>query len=106
MRALLAALIVCLFAIPARAEMASCYGNEHHQVRTATGAPYNPWRLTAAHRQLPFGTRVRVTYRGRSVVVTVNDRGPFVRGRSYDLSLGACRALGFSLGRVTAEVLR
>jgi rare lipoprotein A len=54
--------------------------------------------MTAAHRTLPFGTRVRVTNHpnGRSVMVTINDRGPFVRGRVIDLSPGAARALGFS----------
>ncbi len=53
-----------------------------------------------------LGTRVRVTHRDRSVVVTINDRGPFVRGRVLDLTTGAARALGFrGLGKVTAEVL-
>ena len=54
--------------------------------------------MTAAHRTLPFGSRVRVTNRstGRSVMVTINDRGPFVRGRIIDLSRGAARALGVS----------
>jgi rare lipoprotein A len=62
--------------------------------------------LTAAHRSLPFGSRVRVTNRsnGRSVVVTVNDRGPFVRGRIIDVTPAAARVLGFSgLGQVTVE---
>jgi len=54
--------------------------------------------MTAAHRTLPFGTHVRVTnhHNGRSVMVTINDRGPFIRGRIIDLSPGAARALGFS----------
>lgn len=63
MRALLAAAMLCAAASIARAEIASCYGREHGQTRTATGANYNPWGLTAAHRTLPFGTRVVVTNR-------------------------------------------
>jgi rare lipoprotein A len=64
--------------------------------RVAAGGRYNPRGLTAAHRTLPFGTRVRITdpKSGRSVVVTINDRGPFRRGRVIDLSLSAARALG------------
>lgn len=66
--------------------------------RTANGERFNPMGLTAAHRSLPFGTRVRVTQvrTGRSVVVRINDRGPFVRGRIIDLSLGAARAIGLN----------
>jgi peptidoglycan lytic transglycosylase len=78
--------------------------------RVASGARFNPNGLTAAHRTLPFGTRIRVSdpKTQRSVIVTINDRGPFVRGRVLDLSLGAARALGLEsrgLGRVHAEVL-
>lgn len=108
-RAFLAALMLCACALSARAAVASCYGREHGQVRTATGTSYNPWGLTAAHRRLPFGTRVLVrnARNGRVVTVTINDRGPFVRGRDIDLSLGACRAIGNSgLARVTLQVLR
>ncbi|HEY3791727.1 MAG TPA: septal ring lytic transglycosylase RlpA family protein, partial [Bradyrhizobium sp.] len=68
----------------------------------------NQSALTCAHRSLPFGTRLRVTHGGRSVVVIVNDRGPFVRGRVLDLSTGAARAIGLTgagVGRVTAEVV-
>jgi rare lipoprotein A len=64
--------------------------------------------MTAAHRSLPFGTKVRVTHRdtGRSVVVRINDRGPFVRGRVIDVTPAAARALGFSgLAPVTIAVL-
>ena len=63
---------------------------------TASGQPFNPQGLTAAHRTLPFGTRLTVTNprTGRSVTVTINDRGPFVRGVSLDLSLGAAQAIG------------
>ena len=87
--------------------MASFYGNESGS-KTASGARFNQNAMTAAHRSLPFGTKLRVTHGGRSVVVTVNDRGPFVRGRVLDLSTGAARAVGLTgagVGRVTAEVV-
>ncbi len=87
--------------------MASFYGNESGS-KTASGQRFNQSALTAAHRSLPFGTRLRVTHGGHSVVVTINDRGPFVRGRVLDLSTGAARAIGLTsagVGRVTAEVV-
>jgi rare lipoprotein A len=85
--------------------MASYYGNESGS-RTASGQRMNPSAMTAAHRTLPFGTKLRVTHGGRSVVVTINDRGPFIRGRVLDLSTGAARAIGLpGVGRVTAEVV-
>jgi rare lipoprotein A len=87
--------------------MASFYGNESGS-KTASGARFNQNAMTCAHRSLPFGTKLRVTHGGRSVVVTVNDRGPFVRGRVLDLSTGAARAVGLTgagVGRVTAEVV-
>ena len=64
--------------------------------RTASGEPFNPQGMTAAHRTLPFGTRLTVTNprTGKSVTVVVNDRGPFVSGGSLDLSLGAAQAIG------------
>jgi rare lipoprotein A len=76
----------------------------------ASGGRFDPNGLTAAHRTLPFGTRVRVTdpKTGRSVIVTVNDRGPFGKGRVIDLSLAAARALGMidrGIIYVQAEVL-
>lgn len=66
--------------------------------RTANGERFNPMGYTAAHRSLPFGTKVKVTNtrNGRSVVVRINDRGPFVGGRVIDLSLGAARAVGLN----------
>ena len=78
--------------------------------RTASGARFNPSAMTAAHRSLPFGTRVRVTNRsnGRSVVVTINDRGPFIAGRIIDLSRGAAQAIsmtGAGVASVSLEVL-
>lgn len=77
---------------------ASYYGHGERLSRhTASGEYFNPHGLTAAHRTLPFGTHLRVSYRGRSVVVRVNDRGPAKStGRSLDLSYGAARALGMS----------
>ena len=65
--------------------------------RTASGEMMNPAAMTAAHRTLPFGTRVQVTNarNGRSVVVRINDRGPFIKGRIIDLSKAAARELGF-----------
>jgi rare lipoprotein A len=87
--------------------MASYYGNESGS-KTASGQRFNQNALTAAHRSLPFGTKLRVTHGGRSVVVTINDRGPFIRGRVLDLSTAAARVVGLTgagVGRVTAEVL-
>lgn len=67
-----------------------------HGERTASGQPFDPNGMTAAHRTLPFGTRLTVSNprTGRSVIVVVNDRGPFVSGVSLDLSLGAAQAIG------------
>ena len=87
--------------------LASFYGNESGS-KTASGQRFNQNAMTAAHRTLPFGTKLRVTHGARSVVVTINDRGPFIRGRVLDLSTGAARAVGLTsagVGRVTAEVI-
>ena len=87
--------------------VASFYGNESGS-KTASGQRFNQNAMTAAHRSLPFGTKLRVTHGGRSVVVTINDRGPFIRGRVLDLSTGAARAVGLTsrgVGKVTAEVV-
>jgi len=86
---------------------ASFYGNESGS-KTASGQRFNQNAMTAAHRSLPFGTKLRVTHRGQSVVVTINDRGPFIKGRVLDLSKGAARAIGLTgagVGHVTAEVV-
>ena len=86
---------------------ASYYGNESGS-RTASGQRFNQNAMTCAHRSLPFGTKLRVTHRGQSVVVTINDRGPFIRGRVLDLSTGAARAIGLTgagVGHITAEVV-
>lgn len=87
--------------------VASWYGGKFHGRKTASGETYNQNALTAAHRTLPFGTRVRVTgANGKSVVVRINDRGPFVGGRVIDLSRAAANSLGINgLGRVKIAVL-
>lgn len=89
------------------------YGDKWHGRRTASGERFSQRKMTAAHRSLPFGTRVRVTNlaNGRSVVVKINDRGPFGRDRSriIDLSKAAARKLDFigdGWARVRVEVLR
>jgi rare lipoprotein A len=90
----------------AQSGVASVYSTESGH-GTASGARLNPGALTAAHRSLPFGTKVRVTnnHNGRSVVVMINDRGPFVRGRVIDLTPAGARALGFSgLTKVKLDV--
>ena len=87
--------------------VASFYGNESGS-QTASGQRFNENAMTCAHRSLPFGTKLRVTHGGRSVVVTVNDRGPFIKGRVLDLSTAAARAVGLTsagVGHVTAEVI-
>jgi rare lipoprotein A len=88
-----------------RSGIASIY---HYSGKTASGERADPGSLSAAHRSLPFGTRIRVTNsrNGRSVVVRINDRGPFIRGRVVDVTPAAARVLGFSgLVPVTLEVL-
>lgn len=91
--------------------LASWYGPGFHGRRSANGEVYNQNALTAAHRSLPFGTRVRVTNKrtGRSVVVRINDRGPYSGGRIIDLSAAAARILGVintGVAPVRVEVLR
>jgi rare lipoprotein A len=96
--------------VSAQTGVASVYGGDRHRgSKTANGERVHPGRMTAAHRSLPFGTRVRVTNvgNGQSVVVRINDRGPFVRGRIIDVTPAAARVLGFSgLARVTVSVAR
>ena len=85
--------------------VASYYAKRFHGAKTASGQRYNQAAFTAAHKRLPFGTRVRVTQRktGKSVVVTINDRGPYVKGRVIDLSRRAAQDLGM-LKRGSAKV--
>ncbi len=87
--------------------LASYYGHQYHGRTTANGEIYDENQLTAAHRTLPFGTRVRVTNlaNGRQVVLRVNDRGPFVAGRIIDVSFKAAQELDFVVtGVVKARV--
>jgi len=89
---------------------ASWYGREHAGRRTASGIRFDPDHLTAAHRHLPLGSKVRVTHvaSGQSVIVTINDRGPYVRGRIIDLSRAAAVQLGMrasGLATVRVELL-
>jgi len=104
------ALVIGVIAIPlaasAQSGIASVYG--YPGGRTANGERMSVGALTAAHRTLPFGTMVRVTneHNGRSVVVRINDRGPFVSGRVIDLTPAGAHALGFSgLTEVTLDVV-
>jgi rare lipoprotein A len=117
MKRILAALFACAFLMPVAAHMsapakaqvgmASYYKSGR---KTANGERFNPNGFTAAHRSLKFGTRVRVTNlrNGRSVVVRINDRGPFVGGRIIDLAYGAAMAVGLhnsGVAKVTVAVL-
>ncbi len=90
--------------------VASWYGDKFHGRPTASGEIFNMYDYTAAHKELPFGTRLRITNpeTGRSVEVKVNDRGPYVRGRDIDLSYAAARKIGLirkGTGRVYVEYL-
>lgn len=89
---------------------ASYYGRRFHGRRTANGERFNMNAMTAAHKTLPFGTMVRVTnpHNGKSVTVRINDRGPFIRGRTIDLSRGAAQKIGLVArghGRVELEIV-
>lgn len=86
---------------------ASYYGNSFHGRRTSDGSRYHKDSLTCAHRTLPFGTLLKVTNKknGKEVIVKVNDRGPFVRGRVVDLSLAAAKEIGMvAMGVAPVEV--
>lgn len=91
-------MFACLAFAGERAEaetaLASWYGYELAGSPTASGEPYEPMGYTAAHKTLPLGTQLVVSYGGSSVQVTVNDRGPYVAGRELDLSQGAASAIG------------
>src|SRR5262245_28758573 len=103
MRRLIAVLVLCLLDIPVRAEdcVASVYAmgdSSQPGTKTASGSPLNDNAMTAAHKSLPFGSKVRVTIRksGHAVTVTITDRGPYVKGRCIDLSKASASALGFA----------
>ncbi len=107
-RVVLGALVGVFLSGAAHAEsgIASVYNYDGR--KTASGQRANPRGLTAAHRTLRFGTKVKVTNKrnGKSVVVRINDRGPFIRGRVIDLTPAAASVIGFSgLAPVTLEVL-
>ena len=88
--------------------VASWYGHPHHGRKTASGERYNMYGLTAAHRHIKLGTKVRVTnlHNKKSVIVKINDRGPFVKGRVIDLSLGAKQQLAMDgTAKVKIEIL-
>lgn len=93
---LVAALFLTSDALAATCGGASWYGPGFHGKKAASGQRFNENAMTAAHRSLPFGTVVRVVDRrtGKSVRVTINDRGPFVKGRIIDLSKAAATKLG------------
>jgi rare lipoprotein A len=93
-----------------QAGMASYYHDRFHGRRTASGAAYNKNALSAAHKTLPLGTQVKVTdaRSGKSVVVKINDRGPYAKGRVIDLSRAAAQEIGLTgkgVARVKLEVL-
>ena len=105
---LASALVTSIIGIPMTASAQTGIASVYSGGRTANGETARASALTAAHRSLPFGTLVRVTNQrsGRSVVVRINDRGPFVRGRVIDVTPAAAHALGFSgLAPVTLAVI-
>jgi rare lipoprotein A len=107
-RFVLPILVTFTIAMPMTASAQSGIASIYSGGKTANGETALASRLTAAHRSLPFGTMVRVTNKntGRSVVVRINDRGPFVRGRIIDVTPAAARQLGFSgLAPVTVDVV-
>jgi peptidoglycan lytic transglycosylase len=102
-RLLIAALVLCLLDIPVRAEdcVASVYtvgDSSQSGTKTASGIPLDDNVITAAHKSLPFGSKVKVTNKknGHAVTVTITDRGPYVKGRCIDLSKAGAGALGFA----------
>jgi rare lipoprotein A len=103
MRSLAAVALICISTIPARTEdcIASVYSvGEPSQpgTETASGVPLNDNALTAAHKSLPFGAKVKVTNKnnGNSVTITITDRGPYIRGRCIDVTKAGARELGFA----------
>lgn len=89
--------------------VATWYGNVRPNMKTASGRAFNENELTCAHKTLPFGTRVAVTFRGKRVIVTVTDRGPYGKGRVIDLTKRAAAIIGLKragVGKVRCEVVR
>lgn len=87
--------------------IASWYGNQFHNKRTASGSIYNQWGMTAAHKTLPFGSEVRVTNlkNNKSVVLKITDRGPYAKGRVIDISRKANQLISCHLCKVEIDVL-
>lgn len=88
--------------------LASYYGSESGSI-TANGERFKPMGLTAASKTLKFNTKIRVTYKGKSVIVRINDRGPYVKGRFLDLSKGAAIKIGLikaGVGKICYEIVR
>jgi rare lipoprotein A len=107
-RVVLSTLVISTIVAPTIASAQSGIASVYSEGPTATGERLVASAMTAAHRTLPFGTMVRVTNtgNGKSVVVRINDRGPFVKGRIIDLTPGAARAIGCSgLASVTVDVV-
>ena len=86
------ALFAAMMQTPAEAQSIVASWYEMGKV-TASGEKFKPDKLTAAHRTLPFGTKLKLKYKDRKVIVTINDRGPFIKGRNLDLSRGAAKVL-------------
>jgi len=89
----------------------SYYGRKFHGRRTSNGEIFNMYGYSAAHKELPFGTVLKVTYlkSGKSVLVTINDRGPFIKGRDLDLSYMAAKKIGLlknGVGKVKIRVVK
>lgn len=103
----LALILTFMLSIPAMANVASWYGPGFQGKRTASGEIYDMYGLTAAHKTLPFGSKVKVTNLAnkKTVVLKINDRGPFKPGRVIDLSKKANQLLSCDLCKVTVEVL-
>jgi rare lipoprotein A len=95
---LLVGLLVLVVQIVAQADpmVATYYANKYAGKPTASGQPYDPYSLTAAHPSLPFGTKLSVSYAGKSVIVTINDRLPYESDSNLDLSWAAAQALGLT----------
>lgn len=109
---LAAALVVAAFVLCGHAQaacgLASWYGKESGN-RTASGAYFDGSQILVAHKSYPFGTRLKITYNGRSVIAPVLDRGPFIKGRELDLSYAAAKRIGLirpGVARVCWEKVR
>lgn len=87
--------ILMLLPMQSQSEVVTASWYDHGKI-TASGERFDPEGLTVAHRALPFGTRLKLRYKGRKIIVRVNDRGPFVKGRQLDVSRRVARILGMT----------